>query len=139
MKKSGLAPNCPAVFQGTMRPVPSIMIIDDHPGFVSAVRKVLSAEGFLVVGEAFDGLSGVELAERIHPDVILLDIQLPDIDGFEVARRLEELEDPPVVVLTSSRDAADYGSQVQKAPARGFIGKAELSGARLDELLSAPR
>jgi DNA-binding NarL/FixJ family response regulator len=115
--------------------MPSVMIIDDHAGFVDAARKLLSTEGFDVVGDAPDGQSGVALVEQMHPDVVLLDIQLPDIDGFEVARRLVDITPSPAVVLTSSRDALDYGSRVGAAPARGFIGKAELTGKRLAALV----
>lgn len=109
----------------------TVLIIDDHPGFVSAAHRLLTSEGFEVIGEAFDGLSGVGLAAQLSPDIVLLDIQLPDVDGFEVARRLMELDPAPTVVLTSTRDATDYGSRVRSAAAKGFIGKAELSGARL--------
>lgn len=116
--------------------VTSLVIVDDHAGFVSAARRLLTAEGFEVVGEASDGASGVALAAAVHPEVVLLDIQLPDIDGFEVARRLGSLDPAPTVVLISSRDAADYGSQVGDAAARGFIGKADLSGSRLAALLA---
>lgn len=115
--------------------MPTVMIIDDHRGFVSAARKMLAAEGFDIVGEAFDGESGVAMAEQKRPDVVLLDIQLPDIDGFEVARRLEALDPRPAVVLTSSRDAVDYGPRVTAAAAHGFIGKADLTGARLTEVV----
>lgn len=118
-------------------PMSKVLIIDDHPAFVKAAGQLLAADGFEVVGQAFDGLSGVALAERLRPEIVLLDIQLPDIDGFEVARRLVALDPPPTVVLTSSRDATDYGSRVGRAPAKGFIGKADLSGARLAALVES--
>lgn len=114
----------------------TVLIVDDHPAFVSAAHRLLAAEGFDVVGEAFDGLSGIALARQVGPDVVLLDVQLPDVDGFEVARRLFELDPAPTVVLTSTRDATDYGSRVRSAAAKGFIGKAELSGARLAALVT---
>ena len=115
-----------------------VFIIDDHPGFVDAARKLLTAEGFDVVGAASDGTSGVAGVAADRPDVVLLDIQLPDIDGFEVARRLEELSPAPAVVLTSTRDAMDYGSRVDAAPASGFIAKAELTGPRLAAMVRTP-
>lgn len=115
--------------------MPTVLIIDDHAGFVSVARQLLTAEGFDVVGEAFDGESGIAMAGRLQPDVVLLDIQLPDIDGFEVSRRLMALNVAPTVVLTSSRDAVDYGSRVAAAAAHGFIGKADLTGARISALV----
>ena len=118
--------------------MPSVMIIDDHHGFVDTVRRLLAADGFDVVGEAFDGATGVALVEQVRPDVVLLDVQLPDIDGFEVARQLETLDPAPTVVMTSTRDADDYGVHLDHAPVRGFIGKGELSAARLTEVVSQP-
>jgi DNA-binding NarL/FixJ family response regulator len=118
-----------------MSAVPRVLIIDDHPGFVDAAKRLLTAEGFDVVGDAPDGLSGVARVQRDGPDVVLLDIQLPDIDGFEVARRLEALSPRPTVVLTSSRDALDYGTRVANAPASGFIRKADLTGEALTAVI----
>lgn len=112
-----------------------VLIIDDHPAFASAAGRLLRSGGYDVVGGASDGCSGVELARELHPDVVLLDIQLPDIDGFEVAARLRELDPAPSVVLISSRDATDYGTRVADAAACGFIGKADLTGARVAEAL----
>ncbi len=113
-----------------------VLVEDDHPAFLSVARQLLTSEGLDVVGTAANGLDAVIAATALHPDVVLLDIQLPDIDGFEVARRLLELEPPPAVVLTSSRDAEDYGPRLQHAAARGFIGKSELSGARIAALVN---
>lgn len=119
--------------------MPSLVIIDDHAGFVRAARTMLAAEGFDVIGDAPDGRSGVALVEQARPDVVLLDVQLPDIDGFEVACRLHQLDPAPLVVLTSSRDAADYGTRVGTSPARGFVGKADLTGDRIAALVPAGR
>ena len=66
----------------------SVLIVDDHPGFRASARMLLEAEGYDVVGEAGDGQAGLEAAAELHPDVVLLDIQLPDMDGFEVAAGL---------------------------------------------------
>ena len=109
----------------------SVLIVDDHASFRKAARRVLEAEWFTVVGEAEDGASGVAESHRLTPDIVLLDVQLPDLDGFEVARRLASYPDPPSVILVSSRAAEDYGHEVERAPARAFIGKAELSGAKI--------
>jgi DNA-binding NarL/FixJ family response regulator len=114
----------------------TVLIVDDHASFRASAREVLEAEGFAVVGEARDGTSGVELAQELHPDVVLLDVQLPDIDGFDVAAQLAALNgSAPAVVLTSSRDPSDYGSLIAESGARGFIPKGELSGAAVRALL----
>jgi DNA-binding NarL/FixJ family response regulator len=116
--------------------VPTILIVDDHPSFRSTARVLLQAEGFEVVGEAEDGDSAVRAVQELRPDVVLLDVQLPDFDGFEVARRLAATNGgSPAVILTSSRDAADFGPLVEQSGARGFVPKAELSGAALSALL----
>ena len=114
---------------------PTVLIVDDHPGFRSRARQLLEAEGFEVVGEAEDGHSGLEAARELGPDVVLLDVQLPDLDGFEVAARLTSNGAGPEVVLVSSRDGSDFGPIVHDCGACGFIPKGELSGPRLAALL----
>jgi DNA-binding NarL/FixJ family response regulator len=113
----------------------SLLIVDDHAGFRSFARALLSSEGFDVAGEAVDGESALEAVERLHPDVVLLDVQLPGMDGFEIAYRLAGTPNAPRVVLTSSREASDYGSRLAQSPATGFLPKTELSGAALAALL----
>lgn len=116
---------------------PSLLIVDDHASFRAFAQTMLSAEGFEVTGEAEDGESALEQVDRLHPDVVLLDVQLPGIDGFEVALRLSRQASPPRVVLTSSREATDYGERLLRAPISGFIPKQELSGAMLSALVGA--
>jgi DNA-binding NarL/FixJ family response regulator len=116
---------------------PTLLIVDDHSGFRSLARRLLTAGGFQVVGEAADGHTAVSAARELRPDVVLLDVQLPDINGFEVTVRLGDGGAGPAVVLTSTRDRADYGQRVEQCGARGFIPKAELSGAALRALLGA--
>ena len=118
---------------------PTLLIVDDHSGFRSLARRLLDAGGFDVVGEAATGQAAVAAARELRPDVVLLDIQLPDIDGFQVTARLADGEAGPVVVLTSTRDRADYGERVERCGARGFIPKAELSGAALRAFLGGER
>ena len=115
--------------------MPISLIVDDNPGFRATARLLLEAEGW-DVAEAGTGVAGVETAGRIRPDFVLLDLQLPDIDGFEVAQRLASLERPPAVILTSSRDGADYGSLIAASTVRGFIPKGELSGVAIRVLLT---
>jgi DNA-binding NarL/FixJ family response regulator len=115
---------------------PSVLIVDDHAAFRRFARALLQAEGFEVVGEAEDGASALEAAARLRPAVVLLDVQLPDLDGFAVAEQLAEEADPPQVVLVSSRDASSYRRRLDRARARGFIPKGELSGAALSALVA---
>jgi len=115
--------------------VTSVLIVDDHASFRSTVRKLLETEGFEVVGEASDGSEALAAVARLRPDLVLLDVQLPDMDGFEIAERLGVNGRRPVIVLTSSRDAAEFGSLIEQSPVRGFVPKAELSGGRLAALL----
>lgn len=113
----------------------SVLIVDDHPSFRASARRMLEASGYSVVGEAADGAAAVAAAGALDPDLVLLDVQLPDIDGFEVAARITALGgSAPVIVLTSSRDLSDLGDAVAESPARGFIAKSELSGKALAEL-----
>jgi DNA-binding NarL/FixJ family response regulator len=113
----------------------TVLIVDDHPSFRALARTVLQAEGFDVIGEAVDGASALTEAARLRPELVLLDAQLPDTDGFAVAAQLTRDGDGPAVVLTSSRDAADFGPLVSESGARGFVPKAELSAAALAAFL----
>jgi len=114
----------------------SVVIVDDHEGFRAGARALLEADGFDVVGEAADGESAVEEVRRLRPQVVLLDIQLPGIDGFAVAERLAAEPSAPAVVLISSRGAAAFRTRLAAAPARGFITKAEFTGECLSSLLA---
>jgi DNA-binding NarL/FixJ family response regulator len=115
----------------------TVLIVDDHAAFRSAVRAVLEASGFEVLGEAVDGASALAAAATLRPELILLDVQLPDIDGFDVAHRLAVGSDPaPAVVLVSSRAASSYRRRLAETPAIGFIAKSDLSGASLSDLLA---
>jgi DNA-binding NarL/FixJ family response regulator len=112
-----------------------VLVVDDHPGFRRCVRALLMSEGFDIVGEAEDGESALSLAAELSPDLVLLDIQLPDISGFEVVSRLHEQNPELEIVLVSSRDQSAYGSSVAESGARGFITKSDLSGLALARLL----
>jgi DNA-binding NarL/FixJ family response regulator len=110
---------------------PTVLIVDDHAAFRASARALLQAEGFDVIGEAANGAAAVEAVAALRPEIVLLDIQLPDLDGLAVAEQLAAAPDPPAVVLISSRDAAAYGPRLQATPARGFIPKSGLSGEAL--------
>ncbi len=113
----------------------SILIVDDHPGFRASARRLLEASGYEVIGEAVDGDAALAAIGELRPELVLLDVQLPDIDGFEVARRIDAGDARPVIVLTSSRDGSDFGRAIDESPAAGFVPKAELSGEAIAELV----
>ena len=113
----------------------SVLIVDDHASFRALARTLLEAAGYEVVGEAPDGVSALAAVANLKPAVVLLDVQLPDVDGFAVSRRLAAEDDPPVVVLISSRDRSAYRRRLADTPARGFLAKSELSGPALAALL----
>ena len=106
----------------------TVLIVDDHPSFRASARRMLEADGYEVVEEAEDGAAAVASFHRLRPELVLLDVRLPDVDGFEVARRLLEADGRiPQIVLISSHDSADFGEAIIASGARGFIPKAELS------------
>ena len=111
----------------------TVVIVDDHAPFRASARRLLELEGWSVVGEAADGAAGVETVERLRPDLVLLDIALPDTSGFDVAERLTG--GSARIVLVSSRDPADFGARVARSGAVGFIAKDELSGEAIAAVL----
>ena len=111
----------------------TVVIVDDHAAFRVSARTLLELEGFMVVGEAADGEAGVELANQLQPELVLLDVALPDASGFEVAERLAGGRSK--VILTSSRDRGDLERRVRRSGALGFIPKDDLTGPALHELL----
>ena len=113
----------------------TVLIVDDHEAFRDSASALLEAEGFAVVGQAADGQAAIAESARLRPQVVLLDIRLPDLDGFAVAERLTTLPDPPRVVLISSREAAAYGPRIPASPATGFIAKRDLTGRALSALV----
>ena len=120
-----------------------VLLVDDHAGFRATARRLLESEGWIVVGEAADGASGVAAAARLRPTLVLLDIGLPDIDGFAVAERIamagrDDLDSVPDIVLVSSRDRAAYADRIAMSTALGYIAKDELDGEALRDVLDAP-
>jgi len=116
----------------------SVLIVDDHAPFRASARRMLELDGYDVVAEAEDGASGLALAEELEPELVLLDVALPDLSGFEVAERLAESSDA-AVVLVSSRDPSDFGTRLQRSPVRGVIPKDELSCEAILSLLGSDK
>jgi DNA-binding NarL/FixJ family response regulator len=114
----------------------TVLIVDDHPSFRASARRMLEGEGYLVVGEAADGAEALRAARELEPEVILLDVRLPDLDGFAVARRITGRAAAPAVILISSREVNEWGGAVADAGALGFISKADLSGPAMEALLA---
>jgi DNA-binding NarL/FixJ family response regulator len=112
----------------------TVLIVDDHASFRRFARGLLEADGFAVVGEAADGEAALVAADVLKPELVLLDVVLPGIDGFVVAERLAGGVRPPAVVLTSSRDAHELGERLGQTTARGFIRKDDLTGPALARL-----
>jgi DNA-binding NarL/FixJ family response regulator len=116
-----------------------VLIVDDNTAFRAAAGQLLAADGFIVIAGATTGASGVKLAKDHKPDLVIVDVQLPDTDGFDVAEQLAGVDLALRVILTSSLDSSDLGALVAESPARGFIPKAELSVAAIDALLEPTR
>jgi DNA-binding NarL/FixJ family response regulator len=114
----------------------TVLIVDDHPSFRRFAEKLLESAGYAVVGEAVDGASAIAAVRALRPDVVLLDVLLPDTTGFAVAKELASEPERPLVVLTSSRSASDLGALVRNEHARGFISKQDLTVAALAALVS---
>jgi DNA-binding NarL/FixJ family response regulator len=106
----------------------TVLIVDDHAAFRGFARRLLEAGGMTVVGEAHDGGSAVAAARDLAPDLVLLDVMLPDTDGFAVA---EQVAGHARVILTSSREFDDLRERLAGSPAHGFLPKAELSAEAL--------
>jgi len=115
----------------------TVLIVDDHPSFRASARAILESEGFDVVGEAADGVSALAAVADLEPQVVLLDVQLPDMTGFDVCDLLGTRNgSTPAVILVSSRDVSDYGDLIAASCACGFVPKAELSGEAVAALLA---
>jgi DNA-binding NarL/FixJ family response regulator len=115
----------------------TVVIVDDHPSFRASARAILEASEFEIVAEASDGAAALAAVAAHRPDVILLDVQLPDMTGFEICELIGHANgDEPAIVLTSSRDVVDYGELVESSCARGFLPKAELSAEALSSLIA---
>lgn len=113
-----------------------LLIVDDDPRFRQLMKLLLAdAPEFEVVGEAHKGSSALTVAREVGPDVILLDVNLPDTTGFELAPQLSAEAESASIVMTSSRGDDTYEQLAQEAGASGFVPKEELSAAALARAL----
>jgi len=113
----------------------TVLIVDDHAVFRTTARALLEADGYEVVGEAPDGNAGLKAMRELHPDVVLLDVRLPDLDGFDIAERMTRGGRGPAVIVTSSSDDPLYRDRAIGCGAHGFLAKHDVCGAGLDRLL----
>ena len=113
----------------------SLLIVDDNRDFCRLARRLLEDGGYEVVGAAGDADAALAAADRLEPEVVLLDVNLPDASGFDVAGHLLRQRPDTVVLLTSTHDRYDYEQLAIASGARGFVPKDDLSGAELDRLL----
>jgi len=115
----------------------TVLIVDDHPTFRRFARRLLEESGFEVVAEAADARSAVTEVDRWRPDVVLLDVLLPDGSGLVVAEQLARRESSPAVVLTSSRSESDLGPALRRSSARGFLTKSDLTASSFRTLVGS--
>ena len=112
------------------------MIVDDQAPFRDAARAVLKTiPGFAVIGTAETGEEGLALARSLRPALVLLDVSLPDLNGVEVSRTLADQQVAPVVVLVSTYDVSEWGEEVARCGAIGYLSKSDFNADRLLELL----
>lgn len=112
-----------------------VLIVDDSPQFAAAITRYLSAVLQLdVVGHARSGVEALEQVERLHPDVVLMDWMMPEMDGLEATRRIKRGNAPPQVIIVTLNEGSEYRRQAQLAGADGFVSKGDL-GPALSSLL----
>jgi DNA-binding NarL/FixJ family response regulator len=114
----------------------SVLLIDDDPAFRRLARRTLSGTGLTVVGEASTAAAGSSAARSLKPEIMLVDVGLPDTDGISLATELSALPWGPRVVLTSVDPDAASAEDVRRSGASGFVPKQDLPGSGLDMLLA---
>ena len=127
----------PVAGSGTIgRMASRVLIVDDHTEFRESARRLLDASGYEVVGVALDAEDALVKVDEFEPDLVMLDVQMDDIDGFVVCEEICQRPCQPAVVMVSMRPAATYGTRVAESSACGFIHKPDLSGETLAAALS---
>jgi len=113
------------------------VIVDDSPGFVAAARSLLERQGLRIIGVASNCAEGLRLVAELRPDVVLVDIDLGAESGFELARRLDQMQDstPTPVILISTHSEQDYADLIADSPALGFLSKTVVSATAIRSLL----
>lgn len=134
----GVAPYPPDPSDATLGSMQGVLLVDDHAEFRAFARGLIISAGYVVIAEAADGSAALSAADLHHPEIVVLDIRLPDMSGLDVARRLKAGPNPPVVILISSGDRREYEQVVREAGAQGFIAKGDLTAAALRDLADRP-
>jgi DNA-binding NarL/FixJ family response regulator len=114
----------------------SVLIVDDHAGFRASARRMLEAGGFEVVAECADCAGAIDAAATLQPDVVLLDVQLPDGDGRDAAAAIGSAGGDAIVVLTSSHSEEELGADPVECGACGFLSKDDLTATAISELIT---
>ena len=114
----------------------TVLVVDDHEGFRLRSRRLLERHGYRVV-EAGDGATAIRQADRERPDIVLLDVHLPDIDGFEVATSLRASGTDATILLISTHPEADLAERLHGSAANGYLDKADLSAVTLAAKLAS--
>lgn len=112
-----------------------VLIVDDQLPFREASRMVVEmTDGFEVLGEAENGEQAIALVAELRPDLVLMDVQMPGIDGIETTRRIKSAPHPPVVIVMSTHESGDYVEVAVAAGAVGFVPKSQFGLDTLDEM-----
>jgi DNA-binding NarL/FixJ family response regulator len=123
-----------------LRPVARrCLIVDDNGEFLQTARGLLERQGMNIVGVASTGAEGVALAAELSPELVLVDVDLGEESGFDVARALAAADEPARVILISAYAEKDLESLLEASPAAGFLSKSVLSRRAIDELLDGKR
>ena len=114
-----------------------VLVVDDHAGFRGAVRRLLERSGLEVVGEVADGASAIVAARGLLPDIVILDVGLPDTSGFDVAAKLSEQRPAPLTILVSSRKGPGDDERALAVGAHAYLDKSDLEADTVDALIEA--